>query len=97
MLGHVTTITHKNNLVLSNIDPGGGTSTRKVKIGNLPNIFYDDCSFKLRILTHVNSVGQNDSQSELDSLLIEESSCYGIDIYVKAVEMVNELSRLVSA
>ena len=43
-LGHVTTITHKNNLVLSNIDPGaGGTSTKKVKIGNLPNIFYDDC------------------------------------------------------
>ena len=24
MLGHVTTITHKNNLVLSNIDPGAG-------------------------------------------------------------------------
>ena len=24
MLGHVTTITHKKNLVLSNIDPGGG-------------------------------------------------------------------------
>ena len=23
MLGHVTTIMHKNNLVLSNIDPGG--------------------------------------------------------------------------
>ena len=46
MLGHVTTITHKNNLVLSNIDPGaGGTSTKKVKIGNLPNIFDDDCSF----------------------------------------------------
>ena len=44
MLGHVTTITHKNNLVLSNIDPGaGGTSTKKVKIGNLPNIFDDDC------------------------------------------------------
>ena len=44
MLGHVTTITHKNNLVLSNIDPGaGGTSAKKVKIGNLPNIFDDDC------------------------------------------------------
>ena len=44
MLGHVTTITHKNILVLSNIDPGaGGTSTKKVKIGNLPNIFDDDC------------------------------------------------------
>ena len=45
MLGHVTTITHQDNLVLSNIDPGGGgggTSTRKVKIGNLPNIFDDD-------------------------------------------------------
>ena len=46
MLGHVTTITHKNNLVLSNIDPGaGGTSTKKLKIGNFPNIFDDDCSF----------------------------------------------------
>ena len=46
MLGHVTTITHKNNLVLSNIDPGaGGTSTKKVKIGNLPNIFDDDCRY----------------------------------------------------
>ena len=45
MLGHVTTITQKNNFVLSNIDPGaGGTSTKKVKIGNLPNIFDDDCS-----------------------------------------------------
>ena len=44
MLGHVTTITHKNNLVLSNIDPGAGeTSPKKVKIGNLPNIFDDDC------------------------------------------------------
>ena len=48
MLGHVTTITHKNNLVLSNIDPGaGGTSTKKVKIGNLPNIFDDDCRIKV--------------------------------------------------
>ena len=28
----------------SNNDPGGGgTSTRKVKSGNLPNIFDDDC------------------------------------------------------
>ena len=47
MLGHVTTITHKNDLVLSNIDPGGGgggTSTRNVKSGNLSNIFDDDCS-----------------------------------------------------
>ena len=40
MFGNVTTITHKNNLVLPNIDPGGGrggggTSTRKVKSGNL--------------------------------------------------------------
>ena len=44
MLGHVTTITQKNNFVLSNIDPGaGGTSTKKVKIGNFPNIFDDDC------------------------------------------------------
>ena len=43
-VGQVTTITHKNNLVLSNIDPGAGeTSTRKVKIGNFPNIFDDDC------------------------------------------------------
>ena len=47
MLGHVTTITHENNLALSNIDPGaGGTSTKKVKIGNLPNIFDDDCRLK---------------------------------------------------
>ena len=43
------TITHKNNLVLSNIDPGGGGwgggggSTRKVKSSNLPNIYDDDC------------------------------------------------------
>ena len=44
MLGHVTTIMHKNNVVLSNIDPGGGgTSRRKIKSGNLPNIFDDDC------------------------------------------------------
>ena len=50
MLGHVTTITHKNNLVLSNIDPGAGeTSTRKVKMCNLPNIFDDDCSHGLCI------------------------------------------------
>ena len=49
MLRHVTTTTHKNNLVLSNIDPGaGGTSTKKVKIGNLPNIFDDDCSLILK-------------------------------------------------
>ena len=48
MLGHVTTIMHKNNLVFSNIDPGaGGTSTKKVKIGNLPNIFDDDCRIKV--------------------------------------------------
>ena len=48
MLGHATTITHKNNLVLSDIDPGGGvTSTRKVKIGNLPNVFDDDCRFPI--------------------------------------------------
>ena len=34
----------KTILVLSNIDPGaGGTSTKKVKIGNIPNIFDDDC------------------------------------------------------
>ena len=42
-VGQATTITHKNNLVLSNIDPRDKTSTRKVKIGNLPNIFDDDC------------------------------------------------------
>ena len=29
MLGHVTTITHKNNLVLSNIDPGAGDKYKK--------------------------------------------------------------------
>ena len=29
MLGHVTTITHKNNLVLSNIDPGAGGQVQK--------------------------------------------------------------------
>ena len=47
MLGHVTTITHENNLALSNNDPGaGGTSTKKIKIGNLPNIFDDDCRLK---------------------------------------------------
>ena len=48
MLGHVTTIMHKNNLVLSNSDPGAGrTSTKKVKIGNLPNIFDDDCRWEI--------------------------------------------------
>ena len=57
MLGHVTTITHKNNLVLSNIDPGaGGTSTRKVKIGNLPNIFDDDCSYSITELVSVDTI-----------------------------------------
>ena len=52
MLGHVTTITHQKNSVV-NINPGrgggggggGGTSTRKVKSGNLRNIFADDCSW----------------------------------------------------
>ena len=47
MLGHVTTITHKNDLVLSHIDPGEGRGEgqvpKKVKSGNLPNIFDDDC------------------------------------------------------
>ena len=48
------TITHKNNLVLSNIDPGGGGgggggSTRKVKSSNLPNIYDDDCRSGLEI------------------------------------------------
>ena len=47
MLGHVKTITHENNLALSNIDPGAGrTSTKKVKIGNFPNVFDDDCRLK---------------------------------------------------
>ena len=63
MLRHVTTITHKNNLGLSNIDPrgrGGGTSTRKVTIGNLPNIFDDDCvRIDNRLLTLVKHVAFN--------------------------------------
>ena len=49
MLGHITSITRKNNLILSNIDPvgggggGGGTSRREVKRGSFPNLFVDDC------------------------------------------------------
>ena len=31
MLGHVTSITHKNNLILSNIDPGGGGGGAQVE------------------------------------------------------------------
>ena len=33
MFGNVTTITHKNNLVLPNIDPGGGRGGDKYKKG----------------------------------------------------------------
>ena len=39
--------------------------------GNAESFIGRDSSFKLGILTHVNSVDQNDSQSELDSLLKE--------------------------
>ena len=42
MLGHITSITHKNNLILSNIDPGGGggTSRREVKVVAFPTFSY---------------------------------------------------------
>ena len=46
MLGHITSISHKNNLILSKIDPvggGGGTSRREVKSSSFPNLFVDDC------------------------------------------------------
>ena len=61
MLGTITTITHKNTAVFSNIDPGGGgISTRKVKGGNLPNIFDDDCvRIDNYVLTLVNRVAFN--------------------------------------
>ena len=39
--------------------------------GNAESLIGRDSSFKLAILTQVNSVGQNDSQSELDSLFKE--------------------------
>ena len=39
--------------------------------GNAESLIGRDSTFKLGILTQVNSVGQNDSQSELDSLLKE--------------------------
>lgn len=39
--------------------------------GNAESFIGRDSSFKLGILTHVNSVDQNDSQRELDSLLKE--------------------------
>ena len=42
MLGHITSITRKNNLILSNIDPVGGGGGR-VKSGSFPNLFVDDC------------------------------------------------------
>ena len=39
--------------------------------GNAESLIGQDSRFKLAILTQVNSVGQNDSQSELDSLFKE--------------------------
>ena len=49
MLGYNRTITRTNINVFINIGPGaGGGRKRSGKKRNLPNIFDDDCRFKLR-------------------------------------------------